>query len=595
MPQTVESGPVAPEPERKQTEQPTKQAFFGDLHVHTRYSFDAYIFGTRATPDDAYRFAKGDMLEHASGMQMKLRAPLDFLAVSDHATYLGMFEQMDIPSSSVGEHPLSVALRAAASPEERNAVFREILPRERGFVDSDDLLDLEVVRGAWQEIITAAERHNAPGRFTTFIGYEFTAGGRRGENLHRNVIFRGGEVPEMPYSRLDAKNNPERLWDWMDSIRGDGMQALAIPHNSNGSDGWMFELKDRSGNALTPAYAQQRLRNEPIVEITQVKGTSDAHPLLSPNDEWADFGIMEQTIGSGLPSKPQGSYVREAYLNGLLLGEANPFRFGLIGSSDTHNAAGSFQEDNYWSKTGLLDITPEQRGTVPNPQTGEYDEVVRQFWGASGLAGVWARANTREALFDAMQAKETFATTGPRMRVRMFAGTDLSQEMLADETGIAQAYAAGVPMGGDLMLEDDARPRLLVWATRDPLDASLDRLQIIKGWVAEGVAQEKVFDVACGVGTPDAATHRCAPNEAMVDLKTCAVDSGLGAAELTALWEDPEYTAGQTAFYYVRVLQNPTCRWSTWDALRAGLAPKASLPATIQERAWSSPVWVSGG
>jgi len=566
----------------------SRNAYFGDLHVHTKYSFDSYIFGTRATPDDAYRYARGDKLIHPAGIEMQLKAPLDFLAVTDHATYLGMFEEMDDPSSAVGSHPLAVALREAATPVERRGVFSEILPRERGFVDDDDLLDLSIVRGAWSSIVDAAERHNEPGTLTTFIGYEFTAGGRRGENLHRNVIFRGSNAPGMPYSRLDAKNNPEMLWDWMDQLRSDGIEAVAIPHNSNGSNGWMFELTDKAKLPIDEAYADQRMRNEPLVEVTQVKGTSDTHPLLSPNDEWANFEIMSRTIGTDGPSKPQGSYVREAYRNGLAMQDAqgfNPYRFGLIGSSDTHNAAGSFKEDDYWSKTGLLDATPELRGTVV--VDGQYTEPVRQFWGASGLAAVWAESNTRESIYDSLRRKETFATSGPRIRVRFFAGYGLVEDDLAELSGV---YAKAVPMGGDL-LSSGQSPQFLVWATQDALTVPLDRVQIVKGWVDDGATSERVYDVACATGMPDARSHRCKDSGASVDLRSCATSPGQGAGELSRVWQDPDFEANQQAFYYVRVLQNPTCRWSTWDALRAGQSPKPGLPATIQDRAWSSPIW----
>ena len=585
------SGETTPVEERSST----RNAYFGDLHVHTKYSFDAYIYGTRNDPDDAYRFAKGEALTHAAGIEMRLESPLDFLAVADHATYLGMFEQMDNPDSEVGRHPLSIALRSAETPGDRAGVFREVMPRQRGYVDPDDLLDLGVVKSAWREIIAAAERHNDPGTFTTLIAYEFTGSGPSGENLHRNVIFRGSNVPSIPFSRVDAGNNPEKLWDWMDQQRERGIESLAIPHNSNGSDGWMFRLIDREGNAFDQAYAEQRMRNEPLVEVTQVKGTSDTHPLLSPNDEWADFGIIEGTIGNDSLSRPQGSYVRDAYLNGLAM-EAeqgfNPFRFGLVGSSDTHNAAGSFREEDYWSKAGLLDITPEQRGAVPRAETGEYDDGSSQYWGASGLAAVWAESNTREDIFRALQRKETFATTGPRMRVRFFAGYDLDETTLAGPDGLTRAYADGVPMGGDLIADRGQRaPRFLLWATRDPAAAPLARLQVIKGWTADGAKQERVYDAACSDGSAPDDIHRCPDNGARVDLGTCATTEGRGASELQALWLDPDFDPGQRAFYYVRVLQNPTCRWSTWDAIRAGTAPKPGLPPTIQERAWSSPIW----
>jgi len=578
--------------------EPVRNAYFGDLHVHTKYSFDAFIFGTRADPDDAYRFAKGETLTHPAGIAMALRSPLDFLAVTDHATYLGMFLEMHNPSSSVGGHPLSVALRGAETPEDRDAIFRQILPRERGYIDfEDDLLDLEVVRSAWQEIVDAAERHNDPGRFTTFIGYEFTAGGRRGQNLHRNVIFRDGNVPGIPYSRLDAANNPENLWDWMDEIRSTGMEALAIPHNSNGSDGWMFEATNKAGEPINLAYAEQRLRNEPLVEVTQVKGTSDTHPLLSPNDEWADFEIMNYTIGTSFLAQPKGGYVRDAYRTGLALEEklgANPYRFSLIGSSDTHNAAGSFREEEYWSKTGLLDATPELRGSVPLAETGDYANPppIRRFWGASGLAAVWAESNTREAIYEAFRRGETFATTGPRMKVRFFGGFE---DTFTKDQSMAHAYEAGVPMGSDLPANSTgSRLGFLVWAMRDAATAPLERLQVVKGWLENGNTHEQVYDVACGNSlSPDNALHRCPPSGATVNLTNCEVNDGIGASELKTVWQDPDFDPHQRAFYYVRVLEIPTCRWSTWDAIRAGHRPRADLPATIQERAWSSPIWYS--
>ncbi len=574
----------------------TRVALYGDLHVHSKLSFDSWIFGTRATPDDAYKFAKGAELTHAAGISMQLRRPLDFLSVTDHGTYLGMFEQMNNAGGSVGEHPLAIALRQAESSEERDAVFREILPRERGYIDfEDDLLDLGIVRSAWQEVLNAAERHNNPGAFTTFVGYEFTAGGRRGENLHRNVIFRNDRVPGIPFTRLDAKNNPEKLWDWMDEIREEGIDSLAIPHNSNGSDGWMFEQTYKSGDAIDLKYSEQRLRNEPLVEVTQVKGTSDTHPLMSPNDEWADFELMESTIGSSNPSRPQGSYVREAYLSGMILAEkgvGNPYRFGLIGSSDTHNAAGSFREDQFWSKTGLLDATAQQRGSVPD-ESGNYADVIRSYWGGSGLAGVWAESNTRDAIFDAFERKETFATTGPRMKVRFFASSE-ALPVLMGRTDLEKAYGLGVAMGGDLKvsLGTAESPHFTVQAMMDPLSAPLERLQVIKGWIEDGEKREQIFDVACSAGQVDLENHRCTLESKAPDSKSCEFQEG--AAELSAVWQDPDYDREEDAFYYVRALEVKTCRWSTWDALRAGTLPNPKIAGFLQERVWSSPIWVFG-
>lgn len=580
-----------------------RDAYFGDLHVHTMLSFDAYIFGTRATPDEAYEYAKGRRLKHPAGFDMQLNKPLDFLGVTDHGIYMGMIPAMERPDSSVGKHPLSRQIQGAGSAAERAGVFQQV----RSFIRNpagDDLFDPAVVRSAWQDTIEAAERHNDPGRFTAFIAYEFSASGQAQENLHRNVVFRGG-APIMPFTARDS-NDPEDLWAWMDAQRADGIESLAIPHNSNGSDGLMFSPTRLDGSPMDSGYADQRMRNEPLVEVTQVKGTSETHPLLSPNDEWAGFELMQTKVGSVEPSRASGSYVREAYRNGLARSVAegfNPFRFGLIGSSDTHVAAGSYSESDYWSKAGLLDGTPVQRGSVPLPDSAPEQPRYAasaaanlETWGASGLAGVWATENTREALYAAFRRKETFATSGPRMRVRLFAGFDLAP-LVAGSDRIEALYRAAVPMGSDLIGAGKATPEFFVWAIRDPDSAPLQRLQIVKGWVnADGSTDERIYDVACADGLQvDPDTRRCPDNGATVDLATCEFGSDRGAAELEAVWRDPQFDAQQQAFYYVRVLENPTCRWSTWDALRAGVAPRPGLPATIQERAWSSPIWYAPG
>ena len=462
----------------------------------------------------------------------------------------------------------------------------------------DDLDDRDVVRSAWREIIESAERHNDPGKFTTFVGYEYTSSGPESQNLHRNVLFRGSEVPSQPFSSIDSLN-PEDLWAWMDANRENGMEAIAIPHNSNGSDGWMFPKANWAGEPIDAGYAEVRMRNEPLVENTQVKGTSDTHPLLSPNDEWADFELMELKVASDEPSRPPGSYVRDAYLNGLAMEERggfNPYRFGVIGSSDTHNAAGSFEEDNYWSKTGQIDIEPFMRGSVPlptsTPENPEYAQGAPRSWGASGLAGVWAESNTRDALFDAFRRKETFSTSGPHIKVRFFAGYGIDDALLNAPDSIAQAYDQGVPMGADLATGGERAPGFFAWAARDADTVGLQRLQIVKGWIEDGEPREAVIDIACSDGgVVDPVTRRCPDNGAGVDLKTCEVTPGKGAGELKAVWQDPDFDPAERAFYYVRVLENPKCRWSTWDAIRAGVPPRPDMHATIQDRAWSSPIW----
>ena len=578
---------------------PLRNAYFGDLHVHTNWSFDAFMFGNRTTPDDAYRFAKGETIKHPSGREMTLPQPLDFQAVTDHGIYMGIMRAMFNPLSSVGAHPLAVQLRSAKSAEELRDGFLAMVDMLRRPREEDDLDDPEVHREAWARIVEAAELHNEPGKFTTFVGYEYTSAGGNMENLHRNVIFRGGDVPEAPFS-AHMSQDPQHLWDWMDEQRGLGRDVIAIPHNSNGSDGWMFRLTDYNDEAFTPEYVDQRMRNEPLVENTQVKGTSDTHPSLSPNDEWADFEIMTVKVATDVASQPSGSYVREALVNGLLLEETegfNPFKFGVIGSSDTHVSAGSFEEDNYWGKVGLLDATAELRGSVPVPGAeeaqGMFASTRNAEYGASGLAVAWAESNTRDSIFDAFRRKETYSTTGPRIMLRFFAGYGFPEGIESMSDGVEQADGLGVPMGADLASEGSEPPSFVVWASRDAGSAALQRLQIIKGWIEDGETQEAVFDVACSDGlNPDPANHRCPDNGASVDLATCEVSSDVGAASLSATWSDPEFDASERALYYVRVLENPTCRWSTWDAIRNDSPPNPDLHATIQERAWSSPIWV---
>ena len=595
-----------------------RDAYFGDLHIHTRYSFDAYLMGTRSTPDDAYRFGKGEMIEHATGFPMKMKKPLDFLSVTDHGFYLGAIRAAAEGSGPLSELDIGSVARSIETPEDSRNAFAAALGymlQAREADEPDILDDRGVARTAWEDIIGAAERHNDPGSYTTFIGYEYTTGGPEFENLHRNVIFKGDKAPHLPFSRLDSLN-PEDMWRWLDEQRAAGIEGLAIPHNSNGSNGWMFQTTKFDGSPLDADYAALRMRNEPIVENTQVKGTSDTHPMLSPNDEWADFEIMPIRVASNLSSEPPGSYVRDAYLRGIKMEEEqgfNPYKFGVIGSSDTHNAAGSFEEDNYWSKTGVTDITAQQRGSVPldDPEVSEigdedplgappvtapdgrvYANAAAQYWGASGLAAVWAESNTRDDIYDAFRRKETFSTSGPHIKLRFFGSSDFEDGLSDSADAIRKAYAQGVSMGGDLATQQNGAPEFFLWASRDADSAPLQRLQIIKGWIEDGESKEMVYDVACSDGGEvDPDTHRCPDNGATVDLNTCTPTPGTGAAELKGMWQDPDFSNSKRAFYYVRVLENPKCRWSTWDAVRAGVAPRVDMHATIQDRAWSSPIW----
>ncbi len=607
-----------------------RQAYFGDLHVHTFYSFDAFAFGTMATPYDAYRYAKGGTIRHPGGFDMKLRQPLDFYSVTDHAMFLGVMSAASDTSTEFSKldhvqdlHNLNAAenLNTESIPQRIKAFSTFLQQTLTGVAkgDIDIAMVNNITRSAWADIIKAAEEHNEPGKFTTFVGYEYTTSSDDRGNLHRNVIFQGADkLPAMPFSRFHSQN-PEGLWHWMDDLREQGIEALAIPHNSNGSNGQMFKLVDWAGKPMDDAYADLRMRNEPLIEITQIKGTSETHPVLSNTDEWADFEIMPFRIATDLFSEPKGSYAREALLNGLAFqdkGVANPYRFGFIGSSDTHNGTTSDDEADYFSKAGLLDSNGILRGAVPLPEDTlemlessggglvQIEEVDGKkyasggfaTWGAAGLTGVWAEENTRDSIYAALRRKETFATSGPRIRIRLFAGYDFDSAMLDDKAMITHAYTEGVSMGGDLLADGSSAPTFIVMASRDAASAGLQRLQIVKGWTVNGEHHEQVFDAACSDGgAVDPVTYRCPDNGAKVDLSDCSITTGVGDPELKAVWKDPEFDADNRAFYYARVLENPTCRWSTWDAIRAGVPPRADLQPTLQERAWSSPIWFVPG
>ena len=627
---------------------PDRVPLYGDLHVHTKYSFDAYIFGVTATPYDAYKYAIGEAIKHPLGFDMKLKEPLDFYAVTDHGFYMGMIENYADTSSKMSKNEWTKPMHNLNRPENvtveslgaRADLFSSVLTQAiikpypywhpkvwKAWLTNNiqvalKSFDYDVHKSAWADVANAAEEFNDPGNFTTFIGYEFTTSTDvEGGNLHRNVIFNSSDAPIRPWTRIDSIN-PEDLWTWMDGLRDQGVDSLAMPHNSNGSNGQMFEVETFRGSAISKEYSEKRMRNEPVVEITQIKGTSDTHPLLSPDDEWADFEIMDKRVGSRPPtfSMPQGGYVRDAFLRGLTLewkGQGNPYKFGVIGSSDTHTGAGGFDEDNYWSKAGVLDGTDFSRGSVPLPQdridqlnnyADDYDQPIsvqeingRTYadvgfdqWSASGLAVAWAEENTRDSIFQAFKRKETFATTGTRMAVRFFAGFDMKSIDLDSEDMVQNAYAKGVTMGADLFGNNDQAPQFLVWAQRDKLGAPLQRVQIIKGWVenASGTPREQVYDVACSDGlSVDPLTNRCPDNGARVNINDCSISNDVGAGELKTTWADPDFDPTIKAFYYVRVLENPTCRWSTWDAVKAGVKPRPDLHKTIQERAWSSPIW----
>ena len=575
---------------------PDRRALFGDLHIHTMYSHDAFMGNVRTTPDQAYLFAKGEPIPHPSGETIRISgAPLDFLAVTDHAYFLGVHAFLIEPGSLTYGHPDTdrILPPEGLSTSEYFAFLRTL----RTFLPDSTASRPEVIAAAWTRIVDAADRHDDPGAFTALIGYEYTPSpGTR--HLHRNVIFRD-RAPERPFSMRDSPD-PADLWAWLDEQRAAGFEGMAIPHNMNQSDGLAFMETTWQGAPIDAEFAEMRMRNEPVAEITQLKGTSETHPSLSPNDEWADFEIVRYYLDRVNNANPvsvfKGSYLRDALKTGLRFEErigVNPYQLGVVAASDTHVSAGSFEEDRHFS--GRRN-TPQARGSAYGPDQDSWEG----FWtpreathATGGLAAVWADENSRAAIYDAMRRRESFGTSGPRIRVRLFGGFGLDEALSDAADPIATAYRHGVPMGG-LLPEADGAPSFLIRAMRDPASGWLQRAQVVKGWLADGVAQERVFDVACSDGlTPDPRTHRCGDNGARVNLADCSITRDRGATQLETVWTDPDFDAAERAFYYVRVLENPSCRWSTWDALRLGIPPNPDLPATIQERAWSSSIWYS--
>lgn len=570
----------------------TKNAYFGNLHVHTSWSFDGYTNGSVTDPDDAYRWAQGERIPGGGdGTPFKIKVPLDWYAVSDHAEYMGVFKNMENPDSPLSK--LEIAKRITSSdPAVAFAAFAEVLDDMNKGISQEDLSNPELAKTMWQEIIDIAEKHNKPGEFTTFPAFEWTSAPNN-RNLHRVVIFKNNQgIPSLPYSTLDS-DKPEDFWNYMNIARENGATLLAVPHNGNASDGMMFSLTDSYGKPITKAYSENRMRNEPLFEISQIKGNSETHPDLSPNDEFANFEQWDYTLSAitERPTNRKGSFLRQAYLDGLKLqknGAGNPFKYGIIGDSDTHNSASSFEEDNYTGKFGM-ENNREHRLNGP-PGFEESNKLQLREFGSAGLAGIWAEENTREAIFNGMMRKETFGTSGTRMKIRFFGSFNYDNDIIANKNWLSEAYGKGVPMGGTLPKESAGAPTFIVQTMKEVNGANLDRAQIIKGWVdSKGESQEKIYDVALSDNRTDGAT----PVGNTVDLKTAKYSNSIGDVAFFTTWTDPDFEASQNAFYYARILEIPTPRWSTYDAVVLGIPLRKDIPATIQERGWSSPIWYS--
>ena len=576
---------------------PENNVYFGAVHVHTGWSFDAFTNGSKTTPSDAYAWAQGKAITGSGGPEMQLKTPLDFYMVSDHAEFMGVFNQMDNPDSPLSKTELA---KGVTSPDAnvRIQTFAGILRDMSAGKRDPQLTDPALARSVWSQIVKAADAAYVPGKFTTFAGFEWTSNPQQ-RNLHRVVVFRDtAKLPDLVLSALDS-DDPEVLWKWMGDQRGKGSTLFAIPHNGNASDGRMFELVKFDGKPIDAAYNKTRAENEPLYEITQIKGTSETFPTLSPNDEFASFEQWDYTLSADFqrPTKRKGSFARQALLDGLSQeagGAGNPFKYGFIGDTDTHNAAASHEEFNFTGKFAFENNPKERLTGVPGQPAGQVQQI--QEFSSGGLAGVWAPQNTREAIWDAMQRKETFATSGPMIKLRFFGGYDLAAADVNSADFIKQAYANGVPMGGNLKPAAGKSPTFLVMALKDPKSGNLDRIQVIEGWLdASGKQHEKIYDVAWSGERKPGADGKLPAVGNTVDLKTATTADTIGAAQLAAGWTDPDFKPGERAFYYARVLEIPMPRWNTYDAVRQNMAPLTKVPATLQERAWSSPIWYAPG
>lgn len=600
-----------------------RRVFFGELHLHTSLSLDAWGYATKLLPADAYRFGRGDTVmvpaaqvakeQGLSGGQdvaAKRAWALDFMAVTDHSESVGTLLPLEDPNSSFATSEAGKKILADPLLGHR----LKIQSRTGKAVLPPEMKDAKVIGDAWALTKKAANEYYQPGKFTTFIGYEWSAMSD-GKNLHRNVIFNADQTP-LPFT-ADESSRPEDLWSYLESVRARGIDVIAIPHNGNASGGLMFDWNMSDGKPIDEAYALRRALNEPVAEIVQIKGQSDTLPVLSPNDEFASFEIFDRLLGpAGLPGTPPGSYIRDAFGRGLLIQSragANPFKYGLVGSSDIHNALSTSDESaSAGGQFGIDSATMLPRGekarvslgmrppaepdAQPPTRASEAERMSILERSSGGLTGVWAHENTRDAIFAALKRKETFATSGPRIRVRMFAGWDFDRDLLKRKQWVTQAYSRGVPMGADLPVKpkNASRPQLVVEASKDPEGANLDRIQIIKVWLEGAEYKEKIFDVAvAGSRKIDPSTHRAPPVGTTVNLQTATYENRIGAPVLNAMWSDPEFDAKQPAVYYARVLEIPTPRWSTQLAVKNNLPIASDVPASIQERAWSSPIWFS--
>lgn len=587
-PAVAETSQATAAAEAAAKQNPLKDAYFGETHIHTGVSMDAFIGGNRLTPDDAYRFAKGEEIP-VNGSPHKIKRPLDFVAVTDHSEFMGEAYSLMNPGAPGYDDPIAKSFREATDLKTALGLYGKyvLLPLSTGKSPHPPFFQgAEAIKSTWRKNFEATEKHYQPGKFTTIHAYEWTAA-PGGGNLHRNVLFRDTNVPEVPFSSNESPD-PEKLWEWMQIQRSKGLKLFAMPHNSNESKGLLFTEETLEGKPITKAYVETRASMEPLIEMMQIKGNSEVVPDFWPNDEFADFENARSLQDYNDRKFMKQNFVRYGLGRGLKyqaeLG-TNPFKYGFVGGTDSHNGAPSNVEEDNWAvgSHGLADQTAEIRSKAILEGEMKVSDL-----NPGALTGVWATSNTRGAIWDSMYAKETFATSGPRMKVRAFAGQGFKSHYDSYEELVKDGYAKGVAMGGDYTGEK--APQILVWAVKDPIAPNLDRIQIIKGWLENGEMKDEVYNVVAS-GDRLRKDGTVEPIDAPIDLKTGQFNTEKGSPELMGVWTDPDYDPKQQAYYYVRVLQLPTARWSLYDELKANVKFADDVKREIVERAWGSPIW----
>jgi hypothetical protein len=574
-----------------------KNVYFGEQHMHTRNSFDAFTIGVNQTWDEAYNYAKGQEVKlSTTGERMKKRTPYDFVAITDHAEYYGVLKEFSKPDSPLAKSDFAKGIvKGQTDPKAGGPAFKKLLASLFAGKPIPEYATPELRTSLWQTFLKTADKHNEPGKFTALYAYEWTSI-PNGSNMHRNVFFKD-KAPAIAYSAFDSIY-PEDLWTHLESQRQQGIDVFAIPHNSNVSNGWMFSEYELLGNKMTARYAERQAANEPLFEISQTKGQSDAHPALSPNDEFAKFELFDNLINLPIQAdKSRGAFFRQGLATGMKLEKElghNPYKMAVVAGADFHSGYQGNEEFNYLGGHGFIDDTPKKR---LNPKVGLSGGVTAML-GTAGTTAVWAEENTREGIWNAMKSKETYGTSGTMIRLRFFGGWDLPEGITKDKDFVKKAYSAGVPMGQDMPahpMKDLAKaPSFAVWALKDPESGNLDRTQIVKVWPnpANGLPMEKIYDLAWSDDRKaDPKTGKLPSVGNTVDIKKATYTNDIGDSQLVAEWTDPDFDPTNSAAYYVRVLEIPTPRWSTYDAARNNLPLSKAVPATIQERAWSSPIW----